>query len=163
VVPETVDHIFQCPAPARRQAIIERFKGLFTYLRGMKTATSLISAMQIGALVWIEQRNPPSAPSVDALEVPDNGLGTLVRQAYMEQTALGWNSLFRGFWAKSWRLAQEEQFCLYWSREMNDTGERWAGRAQMWFFDTFELVWHLRNNDKHGSDCDTQRLAHSAH
>jgi hypothetical protein len=93
--------------------------------------------MQIGALAWIEQRDPPSA---DTLDVPDNCLGTLVRQAYKEQTTLGWNSLFRGFWVKSWRLAQEEQFRMYRSREMSDTGERWAARAQMWFFDTFELV-----------------------
>jgi hypothetical protein len=121
----------------------------------MKTASSLISAMQTRALAWIEQRDPPSE---DTLDVPDNCLGTLVKQAYAEQTVLGWNSLFRGFWVKSWRLAQEEQFRMYRSREMTDTGERWAARAQMGFFDTFELVWQLRNNDEHGSDRDTQRL-----
>ena len=48
------------------------------------------------------------------------------------------------------------------SRELNDTGERWAVTAHMWFFDTFELVWHQRNNDEHGSDRDTQRRIHLA-
>ena len=40
---------------------------------------------------------------------------------------------------------------------MNDTGERWAAMAQMWFFDTFELIWHQRNEDEHGFDRDNQR------
>ena len=155
LVPETVDHVFQCPAPARRSTLRARFSGLFTFLRGIKTASSLISAMQMGAEAWIEQREPPSAESLD---VPNNRLGNLVRQAYAEQTALGWNALFRGFWVTSWRLAQEEQFRMYRSREVNDTGERWAATAQLWFFDTFELVWQQRNNDKHGSNRDTQRL-----
>jgi hypothetical protein len=154
LTPETVDHIFQCPAPARRRALLERFEGLFTYLRGIKTAPSLLSAMQTGAWAWIEQREPPN---VDALDIPDNRLGSLVRKAYNEQTALGWNSLFRGFWGMLWRLAQEEQLRMYHSREINDTGERWVARAQMWFFDTFELVLHLRNEDEHGSDRDNQR------
>ena len=82
--------------------------------------------MQLGAMAWIEQREPPSAES---LEVLNNRLGNLVRQAYAEQTEMGWNALFRGFWVTLWRLAQEEQFRMYRSREVNDTGEWWAATA----------------------------------
>jgi hypothetical protein len=47
---------------------------------------------------------------------------------------------------------------MYWSRELQDTGEQWAARAQMWFFDTFEMLWSIRNNAEDGNDRDQQRL-----
>ena len=56
-------------------------------------------------------------PDVESLDLPDTVLGRLIAAAYTDQTLLGWNVLFRGFWAKNWRLAQEEQFRLYRSRE----------------------------------------------
>jgi ribonuclease HI len=155
LVPETVDHIFQCTETSRRRAILERFSTFFDYFRSMKTANSIISAIQAGAVAWVEQRDPPS---VDSLNLPDNRIGQLTRQAYLEQTSLGWNVLFRGFWATSWRLAQEEQFRTYRSRERQDSGERWAARAHLWFYDTFNLLWGLRNDAEHGDDKDTQRL-----
>ena len=71
---------------------------------------------------------------------------------------LGWNVLFRGFLLKNWRLAQEEQFQLYHSRERQDTGDQWSGSAQMWFIELFESIWGLRNEGEHGADFDTQRL-----
>ncbi len=43
-------------------------------------------------------------------------------------------------------------------RERHDNGERWAGRAQLWFFDLFEFIWGLRNADEHGTDAEAQRL-----
>ena len=61
--------------------------------------------------------------------------------------------LFRGFWVKKWRLAQEEQFQFYRSRERQDSIS-----AQMWFVELFESIWGLRNEDEHGADFDAQRL-----
>jgi hypothetical protein len=121
----------------------------------MKTSKSLIAAIQCGAMAWVEQREPPAA---DSLVLPANRLGDLIRKAYVEQTSLGWNVLFRGFWTSSWRLAQEEQFRMYRSRELNDTGERWAANAQMWFFETFEVLWAIRNEAEHGNSRETERL-----
>ena len=120
----------------------------------MKTSLALISALQTGALAWIEQREPPS---VEALDLPVNAMGDMIRQAYCEQSSLGWNVLFRGFWSNSWRLAQEEQFRMNFSCEAQDTGERWAARAQSWFFDTFLILWKMRNEDEHGADSESQR------
>ena len=97
-------------------------------------------------------------PEVESLGLPDTVLGRLIAAAYTDQTLLGWNVLFRGFWAKNWRLAQEEQFRLYRSRERQDTGDRWSGRAQMWFIALFESLWGLRNDDEHGVDFETQWL-----
>ena len=79
-------------------------------------------------------------------------LGRLIAAAYTDQTLLGWNVLFRDFWAKNWRLAQEEQFRLYRSHERQDTSDWWSGRAQMWFIALFELPWGLINEDEHGVD-----------
>jgi hypothetical protein len=45
------------------------------------------------------------------------------------------------------------------NRNLNDTGDRWAAKAQVWYYDLFELIWGIpRNADEHGSDIDTQRL-----
>ena len=68
----------------------------------MKTANPIISALQTGALAWVEGT---ATPLVDSLT-----LGELIHHAYQEQSSLGWNVLFRGFWSSSWRLAQEHQF-----------------------------------------------------
>jgi ribonuclease HI len=155
LVPETVDHIFQCTAQLRRTAILKRFSSFFVYFRSMKTSKSLITTIHSGAMAWVEQREPPSAES---LALPDNRLGSLIRKAYAEQTSLGWNVLFWGFWSSSWRLAQEEQFRMYRSREIQDTGERCAASAQMWFFDTFEVLWAIRNDAEHGNDREAERL-----
>jgi hypothetical protein len=101
LLPETVDHVFQCTAPARQTVLLERFSSFAVHFRSMKTSRSLIGALHSGALAWAEQREPPS---VENLDLPDNPMGLLIWQAYAEQTSLGWNALFRGYWATSWRL-----------------------------------------------------------
>jgi hypothetical protein len=71
--------------------------------------------------------------------------------------------LFRGFWSISWRTAQEYEFSnstLH--RGFTDNGESWAGRAQTWMFELFDLAWGLRNANEHGVDPETQRMIHLA-
>jgi hypothetical protein len=111
--------------------------------------------MQTGAITWVEGR---TTPDVNTLDLPASPLGDLIRKAYKEQTSLGWNVLFRGFWTTTWRIAQEAQFSMYQSRELQDTGEQWSARAQRWFFETFDLLWGLCNADEHGANDDKQRL-----
>ena len=123
--------------------------------REWKTSECIISALKIGASAWIEGLE---TPQVDSLNLPDTAIGRLTAQAYHQQTAIGWNVLFRGFWSNSWRQAQEEQFRTNNIRERQDTGDRCAAKAQMWFIDLFELLWGLRNEDQHGNDADTERL-----
>jgi hypothetical protein len=65
-----------------------------------KTSKTLIKALHSGALAWIEGRE---IPDVAELALPSTTMGQLVRKAYIEQTSLGWNLLFRGFWSISWR------------------------------------------------------------
>ena len=115
----------------------------------MKTSRHLISALQSGATAWLEGKE---IPPVTSLDLPQDKLGRLIAQAYTDQTTLGWNVLFRGFWVKNWRLAQEEQFQLYHSREWQDTGDQWSGSAQMWFIELFESIWGLHNEDEHGAE-----------
>ena len=74
LVPETADHVFQCTAPSRRNELLERFSSFAVFFRSMKTSKSLINALQSGALAWAEQREPPSAESLD---LPENRLGDL--------------------------------------------------------------------------------------
>ena len=69
---------------------------------------------------WVEGNDPPS---VDSLCLPENLLGSLITKAYLEQSSLGWNVVFRGLFSQSWRLAQEEQFRLYRSSDPQDSGQ----------------------------------------
>jgi hypothetical protein len=85
LVPETVDHVFQCTAPARQTILLERFSSFAVHFRSMKTSISLIGALHSGALAWAEQREPRP---VENLDLPDNRLGQLIWQAYAEQTSL---------------------------------------------------------------------------
>jgi hypothetical protein len=156
LTPETVDHLFLCEFTERRRAILDRFQSFHAKFRETKTSTHIIWALQTGSLAaWIEGR---PCPITDTLLLPDTELGQLIEQAYQEQSGLGWNALFRGFWTDKWRQAQELEFKHLRGRELKDTGERWAAKVQLWFYDLFELIWGLRNADKHGADMDTQRL-----
>jgi len=56
-------------------------------------------------------------------------------KAYVEQSQLGWNVLFRGFWTVSWREAHELVYDARNIREPTDTGEAWIGRVLRWFFE----------------------------
>ena len=107
LVEETVDHVFQCSCAARRSAILQRFSDMSANFLKWNTSKYLIRALHTGALAWIEQREPPP---VESLHSPETHLGALISRAYNEQTSLGWNVLFRGFWSISWRQAQELEF-----------------------------------------------------
>ena len=111
-----------------------------------------------GATAWIEGR---AIPDVASVHLPDSLMGELVHTAYVEQTSLGWNLLFRGFWSISWRKAQEYEFSqspFHRGYQDNDNGECWSGRAQAWMFNLFDLAWGMRNATEHGADVETQRL-----
>ena len=153
--PETVDHLFQCEFLDRRRAILDRFTAYHSKFREYKTSPVVINALMTGSLAWIEGRE---TPSVDSLLLPDTPLGDIVAQAYLEQTSLGWNVLFRGFWTTSWRQAQELVFSTMRGKDLQDTGEQWAAKTQLWYYNLFEFIWGLRNADEHGADIDTQRL-----
>jgi hypothetical protein len=60
--------------------------------------------------------------------LPDSPLGQLVHRAYVEQTSLGWNLVFRGFWTISLRTAQEYEFTHNpLQHGFTDNGASWAG------------------------------------
>ena len=120
LVLETVDHLFQCHASSRQKEIKAIFARLHNRFSEWKTSRHLISALKSGATAWLEGRE---IPPVTSLDLPQDKLGRLIAQAYTDPTMLGWNVLFRGFWVKNWRLAQEEQFQLYHSPERQDTSE----------------------------------------
>ena len=136
LTPETVDHLFQCQLTERRRAILDRFMSFHPKMRELKTNSAIIRALMTGSLAWIEGQ---PIPHVDTLLLPDNMTGRLIKQAYREQNALGWNILFRGFWTKSWRQAQEEELKTMRGREIHNMGERWAAKTQLWYYDLFNI------------------------
>jgi hypothetical protein len=101
------------------------------------TSYSVINALYSGALVWIAGK---SIPDVEELKLSDSPLDKLVQKAYVEQTSLGWNLIFRGFWTTSWRSAQD----YYFSHNAHLTGHknngaRWASQVQGRVYDLFNL------------------------
>ena len=155
LVEETVDHLFQCPSSSRRQAIRDRLSTFQSDLRVWKTSETLISVLLTGVTAWLEGSEPPS---IESLNLPDTHFGRMLEKAYSDQTSLGWNVLFRGFWASNWRHAQEFQFSSNAVREKQDSGDIWAGKVQAWFISLFELLWGIRNEYEHGVDPEMQRL-----
>jgi hypothetical protein len=107
LVEETVDHIHQCQHQPRRDALHDRFAGMSKTLQSWRTSHLIIDALRASALAWIDG-NP--ARAVGTLHLPDTPLGRFALRAYVEQTSMGWNLLFRGFGTVSWRTAQEYEF-----------------------------------------------------
>jgi hypothetical protein len=140
--------------------MLDRLADMSKTFRPWKTSTMLIEALHSGAVAWIQGWD---IPDVDELKLPPSTMGKLVYKAYVEQTSLGWNLLFRGFWSSAWREAQDYEFSQSpFQRGRHDNGESWAGRAQAWMFDLFDLAWGMRNADEHGADPETQRLIRSS-
>jgi len=156
---ETVDHIFQCPERERRAFLMNRLHQMREIFREWKTAHCIIEALTAGATAWVRGER---IPAVQSLDLPDNLVGQLTAQAYTEQGEIGWNVLFRGFWAASWRSAQEAEFDSKRFREKQDRSDLWMGRAISWFFDLFEALWKLRNAVEHGTDPAEQRVVRLA-
>jgi hypothetical protein len=52
-VNETIDHMFQCESPARRNAVKERMSDLRPKLIEWGTLAQLAEAMYVGAWAWI--------------------------------------------------------------------------------------------------------------
>jgi hypothetical protein len=152
LVTETVDHIFQCRGIQRRAILQRKFATLRFDFRVWKTSEHIITALLAGARAWYEGRE---IPSVESLGLPMDTVGQLVAQAYLDQAALGWNALFRGFWATNWRIAQDAHFNELRSGERQDSGDRWAGKAQRWFYSLFEALWKSRNDVEHGTDLES--------
>jgi hypothetical protein len=154
LVVETIDHIFQCEGASRRKAVKEKLELLRSKLSEWGTAPQLRDAILAGISAWIVGDD---IPDLESLKVSDDAVGDHIREAYSEQISLGWNVFIRGFWTKSWRLAQEE----YWARTGKPdpfaTGESWSGKVQGWFFDFVSYVWDLRNAAEHGEDVHAQR------
>ena len=154
---ETVDHLFQCPQRERRAAVMSKLDGLRTTLLEWNTDRDLINVLYSCAAAWVRGTDIPSLAS---LQVPTSRVGRLIAQAYEEQAALGWGSLFRGFLSASWRAAHDaflvERAKLGYKLSNNDDGERWSGRLIRWFFDLFESVWKLRNKVQFGASPEDQ-------
>ena len=158
---ETIDHVLQCPSHARRQATQAQFTDLRDKLSDWNTPEHVTRAIIEGATHWLRGE---TVPAVGDLHLPDCEVGTTVKRAYLEQTCLGWQTFFRGFWSVTWGKAHDahiraqdltEQREHHKSRRL--TGDIWAAKAQHWIFSYFETIWKIRNRQEHGDDDETQR------
>ena len=156
---ETVDHIFQCPGRERRSQMLAALDDMVTQFTKWYTDEAIVHAMYTGARAWIEGH---AIPTAEELELPNSEIGRLTAVAYDDQTTIGWHTFFRGFWASSWRLAQEEAYRVApWRKDQYDTGQSWSSRTIRWFLDLFETVWHCRCKTQHGGTKEEQLLARS--
>jgi hypothetical protein len=113
-----------------------------------------MSALHAGILSWLDGS---AQPSLESLNLPDTEAGRWTARAYSEQSALGWNVFFRGFWSTSWRFAQDAYFHTVPIRSKVDNAEVWTGRALAWFFALFDAIWRVRCDDVHGAGPAQQR------
>jgi hypothetical protein len=119
----------------------DRLASMSKAFREWKTSRPSIKALRCGALAWIEGRE---IPDVEGLRLPNSHL---IKKAHVDQNSLGWYIL-----ASS--SDSESPFHL----GHQDNGVSWVSRAEVWFFDLFDMAWQMRNADEHGGDLETQRL-----
>jgi hypothetical protein len=118
------------------------------------TVAQIVDGMYAGATAWSEGKEIPSS---ETLTVTDNDVRRLVRTAYREQSELGWDVFFCGFWTNSWRGAQDAHWKRVGKAGSFEKGESWSGKAQLWFFEFFDYLWGIRNVAEHGDDLHVQR------
>ena len=154
LVVETIDHLFQCEGAARRRAVLDKLTMLRSQLSDWDTAPQLINTILAGATAWIQGQ---PVPDPESLSLSDDAVGQSICRAYSEQTGLGWNVFFRGFWTISWREAQDAYWTSTGRSDVFSTGESWSGKVQGWLFEFASFVWDLRNATEHGEDIHAQR------
>ena len=159
LTPETVDHLFLCPSPSRVSFLTKKCAALNSKLSSLHTSKYIRRLLNIGMMAWVQGKG---TPALSEFHLPDSTLGRLVACAYQEQSEIGWNLAFRGFFSHSWRAAQEiylahessrgEEPCRY-ARD----GTMWMASLVSWIFDTFTEVWTMRNLIEFGADPEEQR------
>jgi ribonuclease HI len=148
---ETVDHLFQCRCAPRQAAINSALKDLKSKWAKWSTVNAIGDAILLGARAWLAGE---PIPDIEVLNLRKDSIGQLIRQAYAEQTSMGWNVLFRGFWSSTWSKAQDRHYDDRRYADNNKmSGDIWLGRTISYFFESvFEPIWELRNKSNAGED-----------
>jgi hypothetical protein len=98
---ESLDHIYQCSAPSvveNREILLESLR---SYMLSIQTPAQVVSSFVAGVDWWLnpmETSTRPVAPSAGSVRPFD----MMLTDAFVDQTALGWNQAIRGRLSKKW-------------------------------------------------------------
>ena len=100
---EDCDHVMQCTHILRIQARNELTKAANDYLLETDTPNGVRKCLMFGIISWYNKTEIIPLQQI----VPNASL--FLRQAYEEQTMIGWNQIIRGRLAKSWELLLSQE------------------------------------------------------
>ena len=162
-VPETVDHIFRCPA-RMEEAVKDVVSEIDAPLKKLETYNGLRIELVRSLTQWIRQGDWAPRLSDHSRYSEDFVV------ALQEQHSIGWSKAFRGFISDRWRMIQQ----LYLEEEKHlpeheaiSRSIEWSAQLHLALFTVFQKVWTRRNTREHGDTADPASVleaqARSAH
>lgn len=142
---ETNDHFLRCPGRKRWQSMLRI--DLRKQSEKLDTDPILSEILLEGLQTWLNGTNVVLSPRYS----------TRYRTLIQQQTKIGWNQLFYGRWAKTWRLLQDEYLTQHnVSPTRMNHGSAWVQRHIIIIWQACHYAWQSRNADRHGFDEDSK-------
>jgi hypothetical protein len=133
---ETVDHVYNCPAPEAGQQWAESLDKLEVLLQEQNTDPDIIRNIREGLNSW---RSDPTAGVAPAT----------MSSARAAQEFIGWRPFLEGCLTMEWQAQQQRYYETLKSRK---TGRRWATLVIRKLWDVAWDMWEHRNGILHKKD-----------
>ena len=97
---ETTDHVLQCKETSACELWDNEVRSLQLWMKKEKVLCRLSDIIIFNLNSWKYSIQRPNY-------LPSN---IHLQRAILQQDSIGWDNFIKGFWSKSWRMAQEEEF-----------------------------------------------------
>ena len=132
-------HILRCQAPPVQILWQSKMQDLELWLLSKGTSPGISSALPQGLLSWYNSE-PPDLP-ID--------LAPSAREAFLDQSAIGWQCLLEGCPSKKWAESQEQYFTSHGSTR---TGRSWIRVVLRHLIEFSFSLWEHRNEAAHAKE-----------
>jgi hypothetical protein len=157
--PESIDHLLQCPVPARLEWAVSTLRQLATVsVKRSEHHDIILDILVSGLEHWMDgtSLSPDSYPST-------------FHDLIKSQTSIGWNQLLRGRVSILWAKHIDEFLSSQPTSHPSSSGHLWVKSMLLTLWDQFFVLWEERNAVVHGADssektkCRKDRLLRDLH
>jgi hypothetical protein len=145
-LPESIDHLLQCPVPDRVTWATSTLRQLSTVSRSRPDHHDIILDIFLSG---IEQWMSGSCLLKDSYPVQFHDL-------IQSQEAIGWNQILRGRVSILWAKHVDEALALKSKSHPSSSGHLWVKAMVLKFWERFFVLWEERNAVVHGADVSEQ-------
>jgi ribonuclease HI len=142
---ETCHHMMLCNVPKRRSWKLKFAKDLYEFLKKQGTEQTLAELMVDGVSKALQGEALVTAPRLDLQVIVDS------------QHFIGWEQLLKGRLSKEWALSHKAFLGNKATQKKND--RTWVANVAAYLLSKWLELWRLRNEDRHGKDEETRRVA----